>query len=46
MADPWRRPGKLLSVLFNGVGTFGDRLRLAYLLRLFARTLTTVRVAD
>lgn len=31
MADPWRRPGKLLSVLFNGVGTFGDRLRLAYL---------------
>lgn len=31
MADPWRRPGKLFSVLFNGVGTFGDRLRLAYL---------------
>jgi phytoene dehydrogenase-like protein len=31
MADPWRRPGKLFSVLFNGVGTFGDRLRLAWL---------------
>jgi len=31
MADPWRRPGKLLTVLFNGVGTFSDRLRLAWL---------------
>ncbi len=31
MSDPWRRPDKLLSTLFNGVGTFADRLRLAKL---------------
>ena len=31
MSDPWRRPSRLLSTLFNGVGTFADRLRLARL---------------
>lgn len=31
MADPWRRPGRLLATLFNGIGTFADRLRLARL---------------
>lgn len=31
MADPWRRPHKLWSVLFNGIGTLGDRFRLAFL---------------
>ena len=31
MSDPWRRPGKLFTTLFNGVGTFSDRLRLARL---------------
>lgn len=36
MADPWRRPQALFSTLFNGVGTFADRLRLG---RLRAATL-------
>jgi phytoene dehydrogenase-like protein len=31
MSDPWRRPSELLSTLFNGVGTFSDRLKLARL---------------
>lgn len=31
MSDPWRRPGKLLSTAFNGIGTFSDRLKLAKL---------------
>lgn len=31
MSDPWRRPAKLLSTAFNGIGTFSDRLKLAKL---------------
>ena len=31
MSDPWRRPSKLLSTAFNGIGTFSDRLKLAKL---------------
>jgi len=31
MSDPWRQPTKLFTTLFNGVGTFMDRLRLARL---------------
>jgi phytoene dehydrogenase-like protein len=31
MADPWRRPTEALSTLFNGVGRFRDRLKLARL---------------
>ncbi len=31
MSDPWRRPAKLLSTAFNGIGNFTDRLKLAKL---------------
>lgn len=31
MSDPWRRPAKLLSTAFNGIGTLSDRLKLAKL---------------
>jgi phytoene dehydrogenase-like protein len=31
MSDPWRRPSKLLSTAFNGIGNFSDRLKLAKL---------------
>lgn len=31
MTDPWRRPAKLLSAAFNGIGNFTDRLKLAKL---------------
>jgi phytoene dehydrogenase-like protein len=31
MSDPWRRPSKILSTAFNGIGTFSDRLKLAKL---------------
>lgn len=31
MSDPWRKPSKLLSTAFNGIGTFRDRLKLAKL---------------
>ena len=31
MSDPWRRPAKLLSTAFNGIGTLPDRLKLAIL---------------
>jgi phytoene dehydrogenase-like protein len=31
MSDPWRRPSKLLSTAFNGIGTLADRLKLAKL---------------
>jgi phytoene dehydrogenase-like protein len=31
MSDPWRRPSSALATLFNGVGTLGDRWRLAKL---------------
>ncbi|MEY4185446.1 MAG: hypothetical protein RIT02_480 [Planctomycetota bacterium] len=31
MADPWRRPSRLFATLFNGIGSFADRLRLARL---------------
>ncbi len=31
MSDPWRRPSKLLSTAFNGIGTLSDRLKLAKL---------------
>ena len=31
MSDPWRRPAKLFSTAFNGIGTFSDRLKLAKL---------------
>lgn len=31
MSDPWRRPSAALATLFNGIGTFGDRWRLAKL---------------
>jgi phytoene dehydrogenase-like protein len=31
MSDPWRRPLNALKTLANGVGTFGDRLKLAKL---------------
>lgn len=31
MADPWRRPTEALSTLFNGVGRFRDRFKLAKL---------------
>ena len=31
MSDPWRRPAKLLSTAFNGIGKFSDRLKLAKL---------------
>ncbi len=31
MSDPWRRPGKLFSTAFNGIGNFSDRLKLAKL---------------
>ena len=31
MSDPWRRPAKLLSTAFNGIGTISDRLKLAKL---------------
>lgn len=31
MSDPWRRPSAALATLFNGVGTLGDRWRLAKL---------------
>lgn len=31
MSDPWRRPGKLLTTAFNGIGNFSDRLKLAKL---------------
>lgn len=31
MTDPWRRPLQALQALFNGIGTFGDRIRLAKL---------------
>jgi phytoene dehydrogenase-like protein len=34
MADPWRRPSKILQTLFNEVGTPADRWRLAKLRRL------------
>jgi phytoene dehydrogenase-like protein len=29
MSDPWRRPSRALATLFSGVGTLGDRLRMA-----------------
>ena len=31
MSDPWRRPSAALATLLNGVGTLGDRWRLAKL---------------
>lgn len=31
MSDPWRRPSKLLTTAFNGIGNFADRLKLAKL---------------
>lgn len=31
MIDPWRRPQQVFTSLFNGVGTFADRWRLARL---------------
>lgn len=31
MSDPWRRPARLFTTLFNGIGTLADRLRLARL---------------
>ena len=31
LSDPWRRPGSALQTLFNGIGTLGDRWRLARL---------------
>ena len=31
MSDPWRRPQDLFATLFNGVGRFSDRLKLARL---------------
>ncbi|MFO0264881.1 MAG: FAD-dependent oxidoreductase, partial [Planctomycetota bacterium] len=31
MSDPWRRPGGAIQTLFNGIGTLGDRWRLARL---------------
>ena len=31
MSDPWRRPSKLLSTAFNGIGNLTDRLKLAKL---------------
>ncbi|MFO0455482.1 MAG: NAD(P)/FAD-dependent oxidoreductase [Planctomycetota bacterium] len=31
MSDPWRRPSAALATLFTGVGTLGDRWRLAKL---------------
>ncbi|MFN9720587.1 MAG: NAD(P)/FAD-dependent oxidoreductase [Planctomycetota bacterium] len=31
MSDPWRKPSRLFSTAFNGVGTFRDRLNLAKL---------------
>lgn len=31
MSDPWRRPSRLLSTAFNGIGTLSDRLKLARL---------------
>jgi phytoene dehydrogenase-like protein len=31
MSDPWRKPSKLLSTAFNGIGTLRDRLKLAKL---------------
>ncbi|MFM7737965.1 MAG: NAD(P)/FAD-dependent oxidoreductase [Planctomycetota bacterium] len=31
MSDPWRRPSSALATLLNGVGTLGDRWRLAKL---------------
>ena len=31
MSDPWRRPTKVLSTAFNGIGTLSDRLKLAKL---------------
>ena len=33
VSDPYRNPGKALSALFSGVGTFRDKLRLANLVR-------------
>jgi phytoene dehydrogenase-like protein len=29
LSDPWRRPARAVSTLFSGVGTLGDRLRIA-----------------
>lgn len=31
MSDPWRRPQDLIATMFNGVGAFSDRLKLARL---------------
>lgn len=38
LSDPWRRPGAAFQTLFNGIGTLGDRWRLA---RLRSRLLKT-----
>lgn len=37
MSDPWRRPQHALSTLANGIGTIGDRWKLAKLRRLVTR---------
>jgi phytoene dehydrogenase-like protein len=29
LSDPWRRPSRALATLFSGVGSLGDRLRMA-----------------
>ncbi len=31
MSDPWRRPGQTISTIFNGLGNFSDRWKLAKL---------------
>jgi phytoene dehydrogenase-like protein len=33
LSDPWRRPSRALATLFSGVGSLGDRLRMAALRR-------------